>query len=254
MSAEGRFVLIVEGVDDMRRLPRLLPDLESSRDVMLNGNGFRGVRDTCNTLGSGFDQPFIGVCDRDLRGDEEIRELQERVPGLFFLSSRCLENELLYPPLLARALDMTGHAVTETEIRAALRTIADEQYEDVHAAMVENELRRVEDMPLRREDGATPMGRLRQQYEARRESEQNRLLAMAEIAIHTERKLRARWDIEHLALLDGKIVLPRIAQQFAPGLRGRRGLETAVLRHAIDFPPPGIAALRTEINRRRVAC
>src|SRR5690348_8205526 len=137
MSREASFLLIVEGVDELRRLPRLLPGIDTKSYIMLDGKGFRGVRDTCKTLGSGFDRPSIGVCDRDLRSDEEISQQEQRVPGLLFLASRCLENELLHPPLLVRALDMTGHEVTEAEIRLALRTIADEQYQDVHARIVE---------------------------------------------------------------------------------------------------------------------
>jgi hypothetical protein len=210
---------------------------------------FRGVRETCKALGSGFDRPYIGVCDRDLRSDEEISQQEQRVPGLFFLASRCLENELLHPPLLVRALDMTGHEVTEAEIRLALRTIADGQYQDVHARMVESELHRLEDLSLGREEGETPLGGVRRKYEARREAAQNRLLAMSEVATRVEDDLQGRWDAEHLALLDGKTAMPQIAQQLAPGLKGSRGLEAAVIRHAIDSPPPGIAALRKEIGR-----
>ena len=249
MSREGRFLLIVEGVDELRRLPRLLPEIDTQNYIMLDGQGFRGVRDTCKTLGSGFDRPYIGVCDRDLKGDEEVGQQEQSTPGLFFLASRCLENELLHPPLLMHALDMTGHKVSETEILSALRTIADGQYEEVHARLVDSALHRMTDLPLGREEGKTPLSGIRRKYEARRDAAQNRLLTMSAVAARIEDALQGRWDAEHLALLDGKTAMPQIAQQLAPGLKGSRGLESAVIRHAIDFPPPGIAALRAEIGR-----
>ena len=248
MNRDARFLLIVEGVDELRRLPGLLPEIDAKSYIMLDGQGFRGVRDTCKTLGSGFDRPYVGVCDRDLRSDDETIYEEEKAPGLFFLASRCLENELLHPPLLMRTLDMAGYEITEAEIRLTLRAIADGQYQDVHARMVDSELHRMRDLPLGREEGEVPLGGIRRKYEARRDAAQNRLLAMSEVAARIEDDLQGRWDTEHLALLDGKTAMPQLAQQLAPGFKGR-GLETAVLRHARDFPPPGIAALRAEISR-----
>jgi hypothetical protein len=186
---------------------------------MLDGQGFRGVRDTCKTLGSGFDRPYVGVCDRDLRSDDETIQEEEKAPGLFFLASRCLENELLDPPLLTRTLDMAGYEITEAEIRLTLRAIADGQYQDVHARMVDSELHRMRDLPLGREEGEAPLGGIRRKYEARREAAQNRLLAMSEVAARIEDDLQGRWDTEHLALLDGKTAMPQLAQQLAPGFK-----------------------------------
>jgi hypothetical protein len=245
---EPRLLLIVEGVDDVRRLRRLLPELGVPH-LVLDGKGFRGVRETCQALSSGFDQPYLGVCDRDLKSDEDVDAQRERLPSLFFLPSRCLENELLHPPLLSRALDMSGHEITEAEIRAALRKIADEQYEAVHARMVDDALRHAFNGPFQREEDETPIRLVRRQYEGRRNSAQNRVLAITEMADRVERELRGRWDAEHLALFNGKTAFPKVAQQLAPQLKGRRGLEAAVLRHALDSPPPGIAALRSEVER-----
>ena len=54
--------------------------------MILDGNGSRGVQNTCRALGSGFDQPHLGVCDRDVMSDEEVDDLRRRVPGLFVLA------------------------------------------------------------------------------------------------------------------------------------------------------------------------
>ena len=245
-SPQKRLVLVAEGVDDIRRLQRLLGDLGAPH-MILDGNGSRGVQHTCRALGGGFDQPHLGVCDRDVMSDEEVEDLRRRVPGLFVLPSRCLENELLHPPLLALALDMTGHEVGEAEVRRVLREIADGQYEEVHASMVNHILHGRFREPLHREEGETPLGRVRRRYEASRDSAQNRVLAVREVSIHVENDLRTRWDGEHLTLIDGKVAFAQAAQCLAPGLRGSRALEAAVLRHSIDHPPPGIAALRSEI-------
>jgi hypothetical protein len=245
-SPQKRLVLVAEGVDDIRRLQRLLGDLGAPH-MILDGNGSRGVQHTCRALGSGFDQPHLGVCDRDVMSDEEVEDLRRRVPGLFVLPSRCLENELLHPPLLTRALDMTGHEVSETEVRRVLREIADGQYEEVHATMVDHILHGRFRETLHREEGETPIGQVRRRYEASIESAQNRALAVSEVSIRVDNDLRRRWDGEHLALINGKIAFAQAAQCLAPGLRGSRGLESVVLRHAIDSPPPGIAALRSEI-------
>jgi hypothetical protein len=241
-----RIVVIAEGVDDVRRLARLLADLGGSA-VILDGHGARGVQQTCRALASGFDQPHLGVCDRDVMSDEEVENLRRRVPGLFVLPSRCLENELLHPPLLSRALDMTGHQVSEAEVRTVLREIADGQYEEVHARIVDHVVRQLHRESLGRQEGETPIGRVRRRLEASRESAQNRALAVERVALRVESELRRRWDAEHLALMDGKVAFALVAHRLAPGLRGGRGLESAVLRHAIDTPPPGIAALRSEI-------
>jgi len=74
--------------------------------------------------------------------DEDVEALRGKTPGLFVLPSRCLENELLYPPLLARALDMSGHQITEADIRTVLREIADNQFDQAHARTVDHILRR----------------------------------------------------------------------------------------------------------------
>lgn len=239
-------MLIAEGVDDVRRLKRLLADL-GGPPMILDGQGARGVQHTCRALGSGFDQPHLGICDRDVMSDEEIQDLRRDVPALFVLPSRCLENELLHPPLLARALDMTGHEVPETEVRRVLREIADGQYSEVHARMVDHILRRQPRESLQRQEGETPIGAVKRQFEASREAAQNRALAVAAVSIRVDSDLRRRWDAEHLALINGKVAFGQAAQRLAPGLRGSRALEGAVLRHAIDTPPPGIAALRAEI-------
>ena len=133
---------------------RLLPDVRSP-DLILDGNGARGVHRTCRTLSSGFDQPHLGVCDR-IMSNQDVEALRRRVPGLFVLPSRCLENELLHPPLLARALDMTGHEVSEAEVRALLRQIADDQYDQIHATIVDRILYREYTEPIEREDGEPP--------------------------------------------------------------------------------------------------
>jgi len=247
-SEQKRLSLVVEGTDDVRRLRRLLPDLRPP-NLILDGHGVRGVEATCRTLSTGFDQPYLGVCDRDLRSDEELEDARRRVPGLFFLPSRCLENELLHPPLLAHALDMTGHGVSESEIREVLRGIADEQYDQVHATLVERRLRHAYEGSVEHEEGEPAIGLLRRRFEASRDSAQQRAVAVMEVSKEVEVTLRRRWSARHLVLFDGKAAFPQVAQQLAPGLKGSGGLETALLRHAIDNPPPGIAALRSEIAR-----
>jgi hypothetical protein len=74
-------------------------------------------------------------------------------------------------------------------------------------------------------------------------------MAVGEVSISVEATLRRRWNAQHLLLLNGKRALPQVAQRLAPGLKGGPGLETVVLRHALDYPPPGVAALRSEIAR-----
>lgn len=145
-------LLVVEGVDDVRRYVRLLPGLRPPPSI-LDANGSQGVRLTCRALSTGSDRPYLGVCDRDLLSDDQVEELRQSVPGLFILPTRCLENELLHPPLLSRALDQSGHQATESEVRSLLRTIADEQYDDIHAAMVEGLLYRADEERVRREPG-----------------------------------------------------------------------------------------------------
>lgn len=251
MSAGGeeqRLVLIVEGVEDARRLRRLLPEL-GLNDLILGANGAAGVQSTCRTLSTGFNAPHLGVCDRDLMNNEEVDDLKRRTPGLFVWSSRCLENELLHPPLVARALDMAGYAASEADVRSTLREIADTQYDQVHATLVDRDLRRRFEVPRQREDGEPPIGLLRREYESRRDSALEQVMAVQEVSISVEASLRRRWNAQYLLLLNGKRALPQVAQRLAPGLKGGPGLETVVLRHALDYPPPGVAALRSEIAR-----
>jgi hypothetical protein len=113
--------------------------------------------------------------------------------------------------------------------------------------MVDHILRHRHRESLQRQEGETRIGLVRRRYEASRDSAQDRVLAVSEVSIRVENELRRRWDAEHLALINGKVAFALAAQRLAPLLRGSRGLESVVLRHAIDSPPPGIAALRSEI-------
>jgi hypothetical protein len=247
-SEQNRLLLIVEGDNNVRRLKRLLSDLLTPPMILI-GHGTVGVQRTCGTLGSGFSQPYLGVCDRDLMSDDEVADLHRRVSGLFFWPLRCLENELLYPPLLCRALDMSGYVGnSETRVRAVLREIADTQYQEVHAKIVGQVLHREYKVLAQHDEGDSPLRRIINEHEARRNSAQRRLSAMSTVASRVERELRQRWDADHLVLLNGKAALHQVAQRLATNFKGR-GFEDALLRHALDDPPPGIAALRAEMDR-----
>lgn len=106
-AANSSMLIIVEGRDDLRRLPLLLPPELVPRTILM-AEGAKGVQATCRTLESGFDRPFLGICDRDLMTDQDVEELHAKLPSLFVWPSRCLENELLHPPLLSQVLTMTA--------------------------------------------------------------------------------------------------------------------------------------------------
>jgi hypothetical protein len=246
-SSDRRALVVVEGADDIRRLGRLLVGLDSSVSF-LDAHGSSGVRITCRSLGSGFDGAFLGICDRDAMTTDEAEDLCRRVPGLFVWPSRCLENELLHPPLLTRALDMSGHDISELDVRRELRAIADEQYDYVHASIVEHRLRRGSFEAPPRAEAETPIGGVRRRLEATGNSAQGRILEISRVSIHAEAELRDTWEEEHLLLMDGKRAMSDVAHRLAPNLHGVRGLEQALLRHAADSPPPGIAALQSEVR------
>ena len=247
-SKQTRLLLIVEGDDDARRLKRLLSDLPTSPTILI-GYGSSGVQRTCSTLARGFSRPYLGVCDRDLMTDDEVAVLNRGTSGLFFWPLRCLENELLHPPLLCRALDMSGHVGNnESLVRTVIREIADSHYDEVHAKIVERVLRSEYKVLAQHNEGDSPIRRLINDQEARRNAAQQRLAAVSTVASQVEQELRLRWDEDHLMLLNGKAALHQVAQRLATNFKGP-GFENALLRHALDNPPPGVAALRSKIHR-----
>ncbi len=250
-NTEGAdIVLIVEGPDDERRLQLLLPP-EFLPSTVLIADGAQGVQSTCRALASGFDPPFLGVCDRDLMSLDEVEDLRRRFPHLFVWPSRCLENELLHPPLLWHTLEMTGHRdITEDRVRAVLREIADTQRPDVLARLVNQALYRRVQVTVEREDGDGPVDVMAKRYEAKRNRAQQQLRGFWTCVQEVEGELDARWDEDHLVMLDGKAALHQVAQRLTTSFKGP-GLENALIRQALDAPPPGIAALRAAISERR---
>jgi hypothetical protein len=158
-AANSSMLIVVEGPDDLRRLPLLLPP-ELVPGAILMAEGTKGVQATCRTLESGFDRPFLGICDRDLMTDRDIEELHAKLPALFVWPSRCLENELLHPPLLSQVLTMTGHPdVGEQRVRTVLREIAATQREEILATLVNADMLRKHDLALDKRPGETPVNR-----------------------------------------------------------------------------------------------
>ncbi len=248
-AANTSMLIVVEGRDDLRRLPLLLPpDLVPG--TILMADGAKGVQATCRTLENGVDRPFLCICDRDLMTDGDVEKLCRNLPGLFVWSSRCLENEPLHPPLLSHVLTITGHPdVGESRVRAALREIADAQCEEILAVLVNTDMHRDHDLTLDRRPGETPINRMLRGHEAKRDLAERRVREFWLRVSQSERWLDDHWDQQHLRLLDGKAALTRVGHILGANFTGR-GLEQALIYQALQEPSPGVAALREAIRKR----
>ena len=241
--------MIVEGPEDQRRLELLLPPDEIPELILLGG-GAAGVEAGCRVLETGFQGAFIGVRDRDLMDEEKAQALSLEVPSLFVLPSRCLENELLHPPLLTHVLDMLGHQdMTEDVVRAVLREIADEQKAEVAVDLAELDLYAKFELSRERDQKDTPAEAMARRFRAKRDLGGEHISQLWGCVAGAEAALEKRWEREHLNLMDGKKALHIVAQRAATGVRAQI-LEKALIRHALDDPPPGVARLRDAMRQR----
>lgn len=251
-------LLVVEGTDDASRIERVLPSsLRSDVEVVHAGN-VSGVVAVCRTLARGT-RPFLAVRDRDLLTDAEVEELRQTDPDLFIWPGRCLENDLLDPAFLADAVRSTGMQMEQTQVRERLRALADEQREDIIADLVDARLRLIDDEPsdprgrlpsnVDPRDRMTAAIRLQVRLRDRRDSAQRRIdgyeLAWAQVS----KDIDARFDGDHLNLLDGKRALGQLGPQIHP-FRNTDLLEQCLLKRINDGSvPPGFASLFGRLTR-----
>jgi hypothetical protein len=242
-------LVIVEGREDQRRIELLLPPEEMPNGLLIAA-GAAGVEASCRTLETGFTRPFLGVRDRDLMDEEKLQALSLEVPSLFVLPSRCLENELLHPPLLTHVLDMLGHRdMPEERVRAVLREIADEQKAEVAVELAELDLYAKFELSRERDQKDTPAEAMARRFRAKRDLGGEHVSQLWGCLAEAEAALEKRWEREHLNLMDGKRALHIVGQRAATGVKAQI-LEKALIRRALDDPPPGVARLRDAMRQR----
>jgi hypothetical protein len=242
---QSEIFVVVEGATDAQRLNGLLP-LELGRAVVFEGGSAQGVEATIKTLdGGAAPLPYIGVRDRDLLTEEEAAKLAADSPNLFVWPRRVLENELLHPPLVSRTIARSGVEMPEEEIHAIIRHFADEQREDIHAALVEAELKR---RFAYISEGETPLEKLRSFISSVAETSADKLAVFEEVADEVRLELDSRWESDHAVLLDGK----RALGQFVGRTPFRSTTDfvaalTQTAREVESVTPPGVVALRRRL-------
>lgn len=240
-------LVIVEGATDAQRLSALLP-LELGRTAVLVAGTAINVEAVVGMLNEGdIPIPHLGIRDRDYLSLDEIEALEAKEANLFIWRSRSIENEILYPPLIAKTLERVGREATEADIRARLREVADGQREAVHSELVEATLRRAH---AYEKAGETPLARQRHHLEEVRRVASEKLDAFQEVSERVGRELDEQWQDDFLTLADGK----RLFGEFLEftGFRSVRDFLAALTQTAHDHPdllPPGFVALRERLEQ-----
>jgi hypothetical protein len=222
--------------------------LELGRAVISQAGGATALEATCRALDTtAAALPHICVRDRDLLTDTDVAQLESDLPGLFVWPNRCLENELLDSQLLQRTLYAAGITTTVENITADLRRIADEQTEEVLAALVRQELMQAHGYEVPGSLSATD--RLRAYIEQVHAASAAQLEEFDQTVERISAGFPDQWERDWYKLMDGK----RVIRQYA-GLTPFRNLQylfgaiCATVARERDILPPGVALLGRRLH------
>jgi predicted ATPase len=242
---QSQFVVVVEGSVDEGRLLGLLP-VELAPAVVTVAGDAAAVEQVARNLSTTQEISYISIRDRDLLSDDEVAAKLASTPGLFIWPLRELESELLHPPLLAKALERAGQPLEVGEVTQRLREIADRQYDDIIAQLVEATLKARFGIEQR---GTTRLERVRAFLEDQADIANQKQEAFDGVLAEVRTSLEARWETDFLQLMDGK----RGLGEFTAGtpFQNTASLINAItltLRDEPGLTPPGIAALRGRLR------
>src|SRR5205823_3734852 len=148
--------------------------------------------------------PHLGIRDRDDLSIEEIEQLEAEVPNLFVWRARSIENVMLSSDLIAATLNRLGRGLTPNDVEGALKALADRQLDEIHAELLEAELRR---RHAYSKAGTTPLDRLKHHYDEVRRVADEKLNLFDDTADNVRTTLDQLQVTELLALSDGKRLL-----------------------------------------------
>jgi hypothetical protein len=238
--------VIVEGTTDEPRLSSLLP-LEFGRVFTFVAGTGRDVEGVVKMLNiDALPIPHLGIRDRDYLTTEQAEALEAATPNLCIWSRRSVENEILYPPLIAKTLERIGRHHSEEEIVTRLRQLADEQREAVTSELVEASLR---SRHAYTRAGDTVLERQKHHLEEVRRVAQAKLEEMDDVVTQVKDELDQRWADEFLSLADGKRLLSEFVE--FTGFRNIRDLLSALGQTVHDHPdllPPAFVRLRERMK------
>jgi predicted ATPase len=238
--------VVVEGTTDEQRLSTLLP-LEFGRVFTFVAGSATEVESVVKMLN--YDPlpiPHVGIRDRDYLTDGQAQALEADIPNLFIWSSRSIENEILYPPLIVKTFERIGRAATEDEVIAELRRLADAQRELVQAALVEERLR---ERHAYTRAGATALEKQRHYLQEVGRVADEKLADLEAVATEVDQDLGASWDEAFLRLADGKRMLSEFVE--FTGFRSLRDFLSAMTQTVHDHPellPPAFGRLRDRLR------
>lgn len=206
---QASYLLIVEGVDDQKRLEMLFPDELASAKLVVAGSRDQALAMANSIKGLDLGLPWLCVIDRDFLSDAEVREIESR-GSIFVWATRMLENVLLDARLIAASVAALG--VSASEIESKMQDLIDEHRESAIEQFVRFRVERlVPDEPAaidRLSDRiAQDLASQRQLWEYR-EREYGRI--RTEVAAEVESEWPLRWG----RYVDGKRVLAGLQKEF----------------------------------------
>lgn len=241
--------LVVEGTTDDSHLGRLFPEEMERVHVTVAGD-CRQVLAHCRLLAdSPTSLPWICLIDRDLMSEADVQRRQLAHPNLQIWPRRALESMFLDPALLSAVLKAFGRATSLDEAQALLAEAAGGLVDDVVTDMLQAALAR--EFPLPRPDTNCGDRGLREFYVASARIMEARGNAVASVRTQQEAAVMARWEIDHLALVDPKKALGRLARQLGI-FRTTAHLTTALIARAAQDPdvrPWGLEEFRLRLVR-----
>jgi hypothetical protein len=238
--------VVVERTTDEPRLSALLP-LELGRVFAFVAGTGRDVEQVVRMLNSEpLPVPHIGIRDRDYMSDDQAAQLESDIPNLFVWSKRSIENEILFPALIARTLARIGRTVSPDEVIERLRQLANDQRETVRSEFVEARLRQAHSYT---KAGETALERQRHHLEDIRRIAEQKLGELDDVAAQVDAELAQRWDADFLRLVDGKRLLAEFVE--FTGFRSLRDLLAALTATVQEHPellPPNFVHLRERLR------
>jgi hypothetical protein len=209
---QSDLLLVVEGETDAQWLKKLFP-VELGRARVITAGSSKQVRAAHETL-SRFPvgMPWLCMIDRDLRTEEEIRDIRSRYDHLFVWPRREIESMVIDARLVAAVMAGNGSDVTESDVAAMMRTIADGLCEEVVASLLDAELCRRFPGPGKQTSGSR-LERMEQNLRGYAQMNGDRADALREVYVALRVRLDSEWANDWPILVDPKPIFARLSQQ-----------------------------------------
>lgn len=241
-------LVFVEGQTDLR-LRNLFPD-QLGRASIYPAGGVKNLENVCRTLGDeGIPFPWICIRDRDFLSEDRVQNLIRELTHMFIWPGRTLENEFLNPQWISATLAGVGYTASDESVETTLREIADNEFEEVLARLIEYELN--DSNHERGRKTGDPISDLKSRLQRSRVRLDQQCTEFADIEERLRSELHARWESDWSSLVQAKTVLRTFVNQSNTPFYKIEGLVSAMAAAWLDNPElgsPGVQELKQRLE------